>query len=142
METPPDLVARFVFVAIAMIIVCLAIITYWAERSMRMCARLTDTIRSMGLAASNPLLAAKLEQQRQRLQAQSNPEAKTRGALLAEIASHQGAKANQRHAQNRAAHPSPKKPATMRYIAPDSDLLPDDDHDKDKQVTAPTGAPQ
>jgi hypothetical protein len=137
METPPDLVAWFVFVATAMILVCLAIVTYWAERSMRMCARLIDTIRTMGLAASNPLMAAKLEQQRLRRQAAPQ---RPRGASLAEIASHQSIKARERHAQNRAAHPTPPGPITMRYVSPDDDLLPaQHDAEPDKPTETPVG---
>ena len=115
MATPPDQVAA-ICLGIVFLIFCGC--GYCVHRLTSMCQQLTNTIRTMGLAASNPVLAAKLEQQRLR----SGP---SRAAVLAEIASHQGAKARERHAQNRAANPSSGKPTTMRYVAPDDDLLPE-----------------
>ncbi len=143
METPPNLVTWLVIAGAVTILACLSALLYWAERAMRMCDRLLDTIRAMGLAASSPLAAARLEQQRLRQQTTAD---KPRDAMLAEIAAHQGAKVHERQAQNRAAHPTPGKPTTWRYVSPDDDLLPrkeDVSPDKpSKDSPTPPGASQ
>lgn len=142
METPPDLVIWIVIAGAVVILVCTAALLYWANCAIRMCARQNETIRAMGLAASNPLMATKLEQQRLRQQVGPDP---ARSAMLAEIASHQGAKARERHAQNRAAHPAPTGQSTFRYVSPDDDLLPEkaaSENTSNKPGPTTHGAPQ
>ena len=134
METPPNFLVLTLGIALPVAVMAI-LYGYWSLRAMRQCDRLIDTIRTMGLAASNPLMAAKLEQQRLRQQApQQGPHAAARAA----IAAHQGAKARERQAQNSAANPVAGKPTTMRYTSPDGDLLPDEPEKEPSTPPEPT----